>query len=590
MAPKMMPRLDFSRRSLGSGDARQLTSEIPKGSLSYEEVDFSLNNLSSAGLDAVLDVCKRCPKLRVLKLFKNRIDDVGAAGLAELCRAVPGIEEMHLSHNQFTAIGVRKIVMAAEEVRKPDAPPLWLRLEQNLIAEPDMVYAELAEQLSVCKRVDDKSCTARICCRKCKVHLPFFCLQRWQTGTGYNQQPPGGSPANHTGASPKPSAYRPPTIPKPSMSPVSGGASSPSPSGALGFGSPSFGAGGKGSAKCKNPTPPASGYAGKGEKHGKPPSWAGGNQWTQAISAPVDVASSVGYSVPIPAHDAGISAAMNGGHTQKVVNSTKHRPSLALDQNGIRHVVREQVQDAAAAKELCCSLCSYVMVSPVITKCSHLVCDPCFKSWVTQKVAEHKQGPGAGQPMPGMPCPLCNTTLKKADISPLDQAQGPAAALLQRRWRNIQIRCVHHKDLFKYPFGQDAYRLCTETGNECTWVGDQHAYEDHLQKCCVECKLASRFDSPAERILGGEPFAEPEPVSADGADDDDFEIRMAKYDFDNNGDPTQLSLRMNDYIKIFEVSDGGWAAGIRLNPQTMVEVGEAGWFPVEYLHPNRVRP
>lgn len=568
MAPKTMPRLDFSRRSLGSGDARQLTSEIPKGSLSYEEVDFSLNNLSSAGLGAVLEVCKRCPKLRVLKLFKNRIDDVGAEGLAELCRTVPEIEEMHLSHNQFTEAGVRKIVMAAEEVRKPDSPPLWLRLEQNLIAEPDMVYAELAEQLSVCKRVDDKSCTARICCRKCKVHLPFFYLQRWpQTGSGYNQ-PPGGSPA-HTGASPKPAAYRPPAIPKPSMSPVTTGACNQSGSPSFGFG-----AGGKGSAKGVTPTPPpATGYSGKGENYGKQAApWGGG------------------YTVSTAAIDAGMSAPATGGLTQKVATGAKSRPSLALDRNGIRHALPEQIQDAAAAKELRCTLCSYVMVNPVITKCSHLVCDPCFKSWVSDKVLEHKQGPGAGgQPMPGLPCPLCNTTLKKTDISPLDRAPGPAAALLQRRWRNVQIRCVHHKDLFKHPFGQDAYRLSKETGIECTWVGDQHAYEDHLQKCCVECKIASRFDSPAaERILGGEPFAEPEPVAVDGADDDEFEIRKAKFDFDNNGDASQLYLRANDYIKIFEVTPGGWAAGIRLNPQTMVEVGEAGWFPADYLHPSRV--
>ena len=38
-------------------------------------------------------MCRRTPKLRVLKLFKNQIDDQGAEGIAELCKSCPGIEE-----------------------------------------------------------------------------------------------------------------------------------------------------------------------------------------------------------------------------------------------------------------------------------------------------------------------------------------------------------------------------------------------------------------------------------------------------------------------------------------------------------------
>lgn len=45
----------------------------------------------------VLEVCRRTPKLRVLKLFKNQIDDNGAEGIAELCKTCPGIEERRIT-------------------------------------------------------------------------------------------------------------------------------------------------------------------------------------------------------------------------------------------------------------------------------------------------------------------------------------------------------------------------------------------------------------------------------------------------------------------------------------------------------------
>ncbi|CAE8587924.1 unnamed protein product, partial [Polarella glacialis] len=170
-------RLNYSRRRLIDADLRKLQAEL-KGDLLFEEVDFSQNELSSTGLRAVLELCKRCPKLRILKLFKNRIDDVGAEGLAELCKLIPRIEEMHLSHNHMTAAGVIKLVTAAEQARPPHVSPLWLRLEQNDVLDPDRVFDQMKSELSVCKRTDEVRCTVRVCCQKNKVHLPFFHLQR----------------------------------------------------------------------------------------------------------------------------------------------------------------------------------------------------------------------------------------------------------------------------------------------------------------------------------------------------------------------------------------------------------------------------
>jgi len=154
--------------------------ELPlqKDSYQYEEVDFSQNELTSIGLKLVLEVCRRCPKLRIFKLYKNQIGDSGAQYLAELCKVCPNIEEMHLSHNHLTAEGVDILVTAAEQVRPDYVSPLWLRLEHNDVTDPENTVRDLQSRLSVCTRVDEVRCTVRSCCNKQKIHLPFFNVQR----------------------------------------------------------------------------------------------------------------------------------------------------------------------------------------------------------------------------------------------------------------------------------------------------------------------------------------------------------------------------------------------------------------------------
>mmetsp|Transcript_114953 Transcript_114953/g.325600 ORF Transcript_114953/g.325600 Transcript_114953/m.325600 type:complete len:729 (-) Transcript_114953:36-2222(-) len=183
-------RLNYSRRHLSDDTInQQLRRELPaRQEHSYEEVDFSQNELSSSGLRMVLDVCRRCPKLRILKLYKNQIDDGGAEGLADLCKHVPGIEEIHLSHNHFTAVGVEVLITAAEAARLPNTSPLWLRLEQNDVGDPATVLDQLQTRLSVCPRVDEVRCTVRSCCKRQKVHLPFFTLQRVNRRDGMRRE------------------------------------------------------------------------------------------------------------------------------------------------------------------------------------------------------------------------------------------------------------------------------------------------------------------------------------------------------------------------------------------------------------------
>lgn len=168
-------KLNYAQRKFTDDDLDQLPISKHK-KYDYQEVDFSMNELTSQGLRKVVNLCLRCPELRVLKLFKNRLDDAAANDLARLVRECPWIEEMHLSHNRFTADGCERIVVAAERSRPNGASPLWLRLEQNNVENAAAVLQDMQARLSVCDRSDEKSCTTHLCRYGRKVHLPFFWL------------------------------------------------------------------------------------------------------------------------------------------------------------------------------------------------------------------------------------------------------------------------------------------------------------------------------------------------------------------------------------------------------------------------------
>eukprot|EP00438_Fugacium_kawagutii_P027443 Skav208094 [mRNA] locus=scaffold1681:146421:151451:- [translate_table: standard] len=66
----------------------------------------------------------------------------------------------------------------------------------------------------------------------------------------------------------------------------------------------------------------------------------------------------------------------------------------------------------------------------------------------------------------------------------------------------------------------------------------------------------------------------------------DGEVRIARYDYTpEKGDEAQIKISANDKIRVFQVTESGWAAGVRLCPKTMKEEGDAGWFPAGYLEP-----
>jgi hypothetical protein len=338
---------------------------------------------------------------------------------------------------------------------------------------------------------------------------------------------------------------------------------------------------------------------------------------------------SSGNTSPALHKEAGTGAAASpthgsGGGTGD--NPSTHRKSLVLDGGGRRRISPKQLVEADNSGMFVCPICAFVIARPVITSCSHLFCEACFRHWVTEQVSKQKKSADPGAPVPLVPCPqsACTGRLRKQDIQLLDKADTTkvgAVALLQRLRNNLRVRCVHHVDHFKLPFGQDAERIHREAGLSCEWVGDIMAYDEHVRKGCqIENRLMERAPvngtrnsatptttpssqngaspkaanqtdnkgakapvqkaSPETKINGGGVTAAVAPP-ADGG-----EVRVAQYDYvPRETDKAQIPLRKNDFVRVFEITDSGWAAGVRLCRDSMQEVGEAGWFPEGYLFP-----
>lgn len=503
MKPKLPVKLDLSYRA-SNGDASTFDwSEVPEGVLPYEEIDFSYNGITSAELDRVLEVCSRCPKLRVLKLFKNSIDDSGAEGLAELCRQSPKIEEIHLSHNMFTAEGASVIIIAAEACRQPDTVPLWLRLEQNHIDDAENVFRRLQDRYSVCRRIDPKACTSRTCVKKCLVHLPHFCLQRLSHVDSHPDLPQlaksgatNGNNGNHA-------------LPRQMMRQFREDLD-------------------RQKGKSKGKSEPLERVA-------------------LAERAKID------FEKPRP---------MQRAVSDEVAPEGGRPPQIQV----------EQLVDPEGAQEFFCYLCHGVLYLPMLTRCSHLFCSPCFQSWVMDRVNEHQTGPASQQSMQAMPCPICENGLKKADVVPLHRAQHPAAGILQRQWHSIKLKCIHHIDFtnamrgaspLRPPFAEPACRM-REPGVECQWVGDLPDYAAH----CKVCPVAAALRTPTENEGAGSFYED--------------DICVAKYDFDGGENPKLLRINAKDMVKIYRTVPSGWAGGILLD-KCMEEVGLPGWFPIKYV-------
>jgi len=217
--------------------------------------------------------------------------------------------------------------------------------------------------------------------------------------------------------------------------------------------------------------------------------------------------------------------------------------------------------------------------------------------------------------------------MDKADIS----KEGAAKVLLRLR-KGLRIRCVHHTSHFDQPFGSDAKRINDEIGLSCRWVGDLANYEEHVASMCpIEKELvgsgvqsgvvqgtessARTEDSQELPSVGtgdsdvgtenaavtSETSQMPDMAQAGGTTaaqtpgstviDDSGETRVARFDYvPSDTSKDQINIKADDLVKIFKVTETGWAAGVRLCSQTMQEVGEAGWFPAGYLYPPNHSP
>uniref|UniRef100_A0A7S4QYS0 RING-type domain-containing protein n=1 Tax=Alexandrium monilatum TaxID=311494 RepID=A0A7S4QYS0_9DINO len=659
-------KLNYSRRNITDDRMQSLRRELPLGKAHYpyEEVDFSQNELSAGGLNLVLEVCKRCPKLRVLKLYKNQIDDGGAEGLAELCRQCPAIEEMHLSHNRLTAVGVEILITAAEQARPNHVSPLWLRLEQNEVADPDAVFRDLASRLNVCHR-DEVRCTVRSCCKKSKVHLPYFNVNpRNRLRADAMPSPPlpggapsyrvqrdeAGSPVYNASQTVTPKHLGPGTrVPGPMNPPSRSVVNTPKTGMATPNGSSAWDVSGANAARRFNAQSGAAFGAGAATlpaASGANTQEATGGSAGPTSTAPPGTAAGTGATPgstgwppdqsPGNVDTSGTRQQWKAAEEQLQPSQVSKRPSLVLDKQGRRRIVPKQLEAEGSSSQFVCPLCTFVIIRPVITSCSHLFCDTCFRNWVGDQVSKQKKGGPGDAPVPLIQCPQpkCTSKLRKRDIIAMDQADATkvgAVQLLQRMRNNLQIRCVHHAEHFKYPFGADASHVKGETGLTCTWVGDLPAYEEHVRKGC-----------PVERYLGGAPAgcgtgtgengrsldASPLPGGSPPATEQGSgkatsavkpsataarsgntaggsgneaavaqkpeaaveepagDTRVACYDYaPQDTDKAQIPLKKNDLVKVFEVTESGWAAGVRLCRKTGRELGVAGWFPATYLYP-----
>jgi|Transcript_111353 hypothetical protein len=710
----------------------------------WANVELAENVIGSAGLISVLDALDRHRvSCKCIKLYKNKIGDEGGVRLAQqVSRQQSAVEEIHLSHNMFSARALVALCMAlAKHEGYPMVGrsrlyiPCWVRMEYNHIARPNEVLDMLRQNgpVSICTADNREDCGPWrcVCANRTKnsvpkVHLFTIAVQSRNRVTPHDdaelreeiqrwggdckplapsvRKPAPTIPVGQRGAAtPKPVAGTSCTTPTASM------ANAPprvSPWDTNGLVNPVL---------RRSITAPAtvgdekhvpttvedlSSRSAKLEESRSVEEISAGNNSTGAPPsvANEDAGSGCGFSdkddlppkeaateqssvksfeppqrkAPAASHDSGnkpeaqsakasappsaknsqlqVGTQSSGNSTRKDPisgtsptsstgtgvgtgdNTSAHRKSLVLDGGGRRRILPKQLVEADNSGPFVCPLCTFVIAKPVITSCSHLFCEACFRHWVTDQVSKQKKSSDPGAPVPLVPCPQtkCSEKLRKQDIMLLDKADSTkvgAVALLQRLRNNLRVRCVHHCEHFKFPFGQDADMVCKQAGLKCEWIGDISAYDDHVKRCPIEIKVLDKLgardngshsgvtpppppgaptrsspkgsthsDAKAKASLAQKPSPEAKingssngvevPVRPENGMADSGEVRIAQYDYvPREMDKAQISLQKHDFVRVFEITDSGWAAGVRLSRDTMTEVGEAGWFPEGYLFP-----
>lgn len=118
----------------------------------WANIELAENVIGSTGLISVLDALDRKHvTCKCFKLYRNKIGDEGGVKLAEsVRRQQSAVEEIHLSHNMFSA---RTLVALCMALGKHEGYPMvgrsrlyipcWVRMEYNHIARPNDVLEML---------------------------------------------------------------------------------------------------------------------------------------------------------------------------------------------------------------------------------------------------------------------------------------------------------------------------------------------------------------------------------------------------------------------------------------------------------------
>lgn len=540
LVPGSSPWLQIKLSQCGFGDVQMtllgrflddLLPEPVDGEAICANIDLNDNAIGNAGLTAVLDALERkCVSCKIIKLFKNRISDEGGVRLAQAVRRqTSAVEEIHLSHNLFSA---RTLVALCMALAKHDGYPIvgrnrlyipcWVRMEYNNIARPLEVLEMLRRHgpVTVCTAENRDQCGPwRCACANRtmtsvpKIHLfAIHCqirarvaehsdadmrqeIRKW--GGDLKPVAPSASgrpavkamlaPTGPRPARPKPGAAVPPALARESSGPGVW----------------------ENTARRATPQVALVPAADAPDSHpaGKALDSPLADIGTANVEAGLEQSVLVKAEAPPEAQKlseengntiVGNAVAGTSGNTVHDVRS--RRPSLVLDSAGRRRILSKQLEDAGEGQsaQFVCPLCEYVNHRPVMTACSHMFCHPCFGDYVAGQVSKTKKNGSSDSRVPTIPCPVpqCKKQLRQGDVRQLDKA-GPEGATIRRVRNNLRVRCVHHPELFKFPCGKDAEVVKSKTGLACTWIGDLSAFEEHIAKSCAVEKQVVRCEEAA---------------------------------------------------------------------------------------------
>mmetsp|Transcript_39580 Transcript_39580/g.91377 ORF Transcript_39580/g.91377 Transcript_39580/m.91377 type:complete len:580 (-) Transcript_39580:198-1937(-) len=201
---QMQPRFNLRTMKLYCGwletKFEQLRKEYGQEALNKcrADVDFSQNKLSDDMTQELLHPFEeKDVSIGLLKLHKNRLSSEGVAYVCQYMlretKADPPLE-IHLSHNLIDDEGASCMLKTIRQLREkgtyppvrqdhsqePTAVPVWIRMEQNLVLDPDTVIENARDEGVTTCPARDRNCCGPGRCWKTRtplVHMYMFMVQ-----------------------------------------------------------------------------------------------------------------------------------------------------------------------------------------------------------------------------------------------------------------------------------------------------------------------------------------------------------------------------------------------------------------------------